>query len=318
LKAQARSALLVSRAGNSTVSSGIGRRVEEIAEFLIGLNFSVERVQKIGQCSLKSYDLICICSFVNAFQLFFARRKCIFLWFDSMDSWRLTRKSLFRDKLVRECLKFVRDFLGTIFYSKADVITYCSKRDAEIDGSKQSKVKIFAPKQIPPQKLLDFGERYVFVGPSDYYPNRAAYNFLISLAKLNYFNKVKLHVYGLSSMYSKNHADVFLHGVCPDSEVYGLRDKHLVPLWSGAGVKYKTLVPLSLGIRVISTIEGANGLLANPLLLICRTRNDFQHALAVNSPSISEVHRQENIVELDQRSTIEQIILESLDKQTKL
>lgn len=314
MQAQPRSALLVSRVGNSTVSSGIGRRVEEIAEFLIGLNFSVERVQTIGHSRLKSYDLICVCSFVNAFQLFFARRKCSFLWFDSMDSWRLTRKSLLRDESQKECMKFVRDFLGTLFYKKADVITYCSKRDAKVDRSKHSKIRIFAPKQIPTQKLLDFGKRYVFVGPSDYYPNRAAYEYLISLAKQNYFKNVKLHIYGLSSMYLESHADVFLHGVCPDGEVYGHRDIHLVPLWSGAGVKYKTLVPLSLGIRVISTIEGANGLLTNPLLLICRTQDDFENALERDFPELSKVHRQENILEFDQRSDIQKIILESLEK----
>ena len=309
---QPRSALLVSRVGNSTVSSGIGRRVEEIAEFLIGLNFSVERVQTIGHSRLKSYDLICVCSFVNAFQLFFASGKCSFLWFDSMDSWRLTRKSLLRDKPLKECIKFVRDYLGTVFYKKVDVITYCSKRDAKIDSLKHSKVKIFTPKQIPTQKLLDFGKRYVFVGPSDYYPNRTAYEYLISLANQNYFKNVKLHIYGMSSMYLENHADVFLHGVCPDREVYGQRDTHLVPLWSGAGIKYKTLVPLSLGIRVISTIEGANGFLTNPLLLICRMHEDFQTALETDFPELSEVYQLENILEFDQRSDIQQIILESL------
>lgn len=299
---------------DSSVSTGISRRVSEIEEFLIDLHFSVERVQSLKHSKLQSYDLICICSFVNAFQLIFAGSRCSFLWFDSMDSWRLTRKSLFRDKPMKECFKFVRDFLATTFYRKADITTFCSKRDAGIDGLNNSKTLIFAPKQIPFHKPLDLGERYVFVGPSDYYPNREAYEYLIFLAKLNYFKKVKLHVYGLSSKYTEEHADVFLHGVSPDREVYGRRDTHLVPIWSGAGIKYKTLLPLSLGIRVLSTVEGANGLLTSPLLSICKTHGDFQSALEKDYPPLNVVNQQGNVLEFDQRNDIQKMILESFEK----
>ena len=278
-------ALLVYKNLKHSKFSGITNRIDEIARYLNKLNYEVEFL-KIGEKpKLEKYDLICISSFANAFQILKYRRKTAFLWFDAMDSWKLTRKTFFFDDPVRETLKLVRDFIGAMYFERANLITYCSFRDALNDGKVSDKTFIFPPAQRKKAKLSNFGPRYVFVGPSSYPPNREAFIFLNSLACEGYFDEVKLHVYGESSDYNENHHNIKLHGNEIDQNIYGLEDVHLVPIWRGAGIKYKTLIPLSQGITVISTLEGANGIAKVDNLIVAQSKGAFARLLKeVNFP----------------------------------
>ncbi len=278
-------ALLVYKHVKHNKFSGITNRLGEIASYLNKMNYDVEFL-KIGEKSiLEKYDLICISSFANAFQILKYSRKTSFLWFDAMDSWKLTRKAFFFDEPVRETFKLLRDFIGARLFERANLITYCSYRDALSDGKVSSKTFIFPPVQRKKAELLNFGPRYVFVGPSSYPPNRDAFIFLNSLAREGYFDEVNLHVYGESGNYNQNHPNIKLHGNEIDQNIYGLEDVHLVPIWGGAGIKYKTLMPLSQGITVISSLEGANGIAKVDNLIVAQNKGGFERLLKeVNFP----------------------------------
>jgi hypothetical protein len=301
-------ALLISSVGYVSSKSGIVKRVEEISSFLEELGFQVEIATnlRLGKCD--TYDLICISSFTNAFQIFAARKKTSFLWFDAMDSWRLTRRSLFTGNPVRESVKLLREIFGRPLIRIPDLITYCSLRDAQIDKSDFRKTLIFGPGLSNFLKLSDFGYRYVFVGPSSYYPNNLAVKFLFEIANLGYFAKTKLHIYGEQNNYNQVHEDVYLHGEAPDIEVYGNRDIHLVPLWKGAGIKYKTLLPLSRGLKVISSLEGANGLNPTSNLIIANDQDHFKELLRASDFLDTPKPPTSKLLTFDQRIEIREIL----------
>jgi hypothetical protein len=306
-------ALLISKVSSQSQKSGIAKRLDEISDFLTEMSFEVERVSDIKSCKAKSYDLICISSFSNALQIFSARKKASFLWYDAMDSWRLTRRTLFLDNPFRECLKILREVFGRLFVGLPNIVTYCSLRDAEYDKSNFKKTLVFGPGIVSKFELKDFGKRYIFVGPSEYFPNREAVKFLFQIAKSGSFEGTKLHIYGDASMYKEVHPDVFIHGLGEDSEIYGHSDIHLVPIWTGAGIKYKTLTPLSLGIKVISSFEGANGLNPNPNLFVCDSKDDFEATIYHLSHEDPANYENSSLLVSDQRELLRQKILDALN-----
>ena len=307
-----RNALVVSRIGKQNEKSGIAKRVQDISIFLEELGFQVEFAADPRLGKNNFYDLICISSFTNAYQIILARKKTSFLWFDAMDSWRLTRRSLFFDSPVREAVKILREFFGRPLVHLPELITYCSLRDAQIDRSNSQKTLIFGPREVKNFKPQDFGDRFVFVGPSGYYPNRQAVEFLFELASLRYFSERKLHIYGESNHYNEVHEDVYIHGEAEDYEIYGNRDIHLAPIWSGAGIKYKSFSPLALGIRVISSKEGANGIKQNLNIRVCATKFEFEKAIHDLDWDVLESPESTEILEVDQRILIRKFILDAM------
>jgi hypothetical protein len=297
-------ALLIAKVSTENRKSGISNRVEQISDFLNEMGFEVEISSNSGSSKSDYYDLICISSFSNASHILSARSRCDFLWFDAMDSWRLTRKTLFLHDPPKEFLKVLRDGFGRLFVRLPDLITYCSRRDSAADKSDKRKTLILGPVGNRGIEKKDFGRRYVFVGPSHYFPNQEAVRFLFKLARLGIFQETKLHLYGASDKYKDSHVDVYVHGLSVDSELYGVSDIHLVPIWKGAGIKYKTFTPLSLGIKVISTREGANGLNTNPSLIICNSKEDFLYALCTVEPVSAHPNKIVPLLEMDQREIV--------------
>lgn len=305
-------ALIVTINNKHNVKSGLSNRVEDIANFLERIGFEVEIVSNLRESSLDYYALICISSFTNVFENRSARNKCDFLWFDAMDSWRLTRKSLYLDNPAKESLKVARELFGRLFVRLADVVTYCSERDAKEDNIDLGNVIIFGPSKVSPLKLKEHSRRFVFVGPSSYYPNRQAVNYLYSLARSGIFKEVNLHIFGDSLEYRESHPDVMKHGLSSDEMIYGKSDIHLVPIWEGAGIKYKALNPLSLGIQVIASLEGSNGIVSHSKLHSCYTKRDFTERVMSATWSEAEGYSNLNLIELDQRELLQKYILESL------
>ena len=307
-----KSALLITKISPENQISGISMRIKQISDFLNEMDFEVEISSNTKLSRLDFYDLICISSFSNALQIFSARRKSRFLWFDAMDSWRVTRKSLFFYNPLLEVPKVLREILGRLFVEIPDLITYCSVRDANADQSNPSKTLIFGPLSISKFEPKDLGKRFVFVGPSGYFPNREAVKFLFRLARSGLFEHTKLHIFGDPREYKDTHPDVFIHGLSVDSQIYGKNDIHLVPIWRGAGVKYKCLIPLSLDIRVISTLEGANGFVPNPNLIVCTSVDEFKQALTEGR--LRRTTRQDHapLLELDQQEIVRRRVVDQI------
>lgn len=314
MQINAPTALIIGKTQKDGNFSGIGNRVDEIRHFLKEIGFESEYLVHGDIPKYSQYDVICISSFVIAMDLVRYKRYSNFLWLDAMDSWKLTRRSLFRENPIKESSKIIRDYVGSKCFSKADLLTYCSVRDSHIDRQSRVKPFIFSPSQIGKFELRDHGSRYVFVGSSSYYPNRKAFKYLTHLAKLGLFEKHQLQVYGDPVNYHNRLPDIQIHGEAPNIEVYGTRDIHLVPLWRGAGVKYKTLLPLSQGLRVISSLEGANGINRSSNLLIAKDPSQFKEFLEnwgfLEKPEI-EVPQ---LISFDQKDEIREILRSRIRK----
>lgn len=300
-----KSALIVCKNTDRTSYSGISNRIRDLEHFIDSLGFVVEFLEPGKQINSSYYDLICISSFVNARHLKGLKAKTNYLWIDSMDSWKLTRRSFFFDNPFKEAIKFLRDLAGSRMMKFADLITYCSTRDAEFDGQNQLNILIFSPTQESRQAgLLDFGKRFVFVGPSEYLPNRDGLNYLYSMAEEGIFDKTNLHVYGSQTKYNRSHPKIIIHGEASKTELYGKQDVHLVPIWKGAGIKYKTLMPLSQGIRVISSLEGANGINKTENLKIGVDKKSFKDLVINENWSNQPFKETANLLALDQKAHI--------------
>jgi hypothetical protein len=313
-------ALLISKISHENRKSGLSNRVQQISDFLNEMEFQVEVAPRATSSKSDNYDLICISSFSNASQIFRARSMSDFLWFDAMDSWRLTRKSLFIHDPLIEFVKLFREGFGRLFVRLPDLITYCSIRDSGADKSDADRTLIFGPVEMAKFELKDFGRRYVFVGPSTYFPNQEAVSFLFKLARLGFFQQTNLHIYGETGGYRDVHPDVFMHGLSDDVDIYGISDIHLVPIWRGAGIKYKTYFPLSMGIKVISTQEGANGFTLNPNLIVCDSKEQFMKAINEVEFKTNSNGVKISLLELDQREIIQARIAQrfnDLDRSTE-
>jgi hypothetical protein len=275
-----RRALLISTpTAFSGSETGGGLRAIQIQMYLTSLNFQIEHISAEEIQSLDFYDLICVVSFANARLLSKVRGHCDYLWYDATDSWRLTRRSLFRLSPTKEFLRLVRDFVYATAYRKADLVTYCTQRDLEADRCDFATCLVMPNKMKPSSIDHDHGFRFVFVGPHSYPPNRSAIDFLITVVNHPQFDTVPLHIYSQYLGNVSNARNVTFHPSTPFRELYGVNDIHLVPILHGAGMKYKTLVPLSLGLKVISTKEGAIGFIKSENLQVVSSLEEFKDAM---------------------------------------
>ena len=152
-----KSALLISTPyAFSNQASGGGLRSLQLIDLLAEAGFNVTHVSASELGKQGSYDLICVVSFPNANLLRRLRKKTNFLWYDSTDSWKLTRKSLFRLDPKLELIRFARDLLYSRRYKYADLVTYCTARDKMADNIKTSKILCI------PNKIKIFPDLFLF------------------------------------------------------------------------------------------------------------------------------------------------------------
>ena len=239
--------------------TGGGLRSIQLENILKSLNFEVEHISSDSVISSDFFDLICVVSFANAGLLRQFRKRCKFLWYDATDSWRITRNSLFFLNPAKETLRLIRDIYNSKVHNQADLVTYCTLRDMEADHVSGNNCLIIPNRIEAFEVRRDFGFRFVFIGPYTYTPNRIAIHFLMETMRATELCNATLDIYSSGASHLSPARNVRFHPSTSNEDLYGLNDVHLVPLMHGAGMKYKTLVPLSLGLQVISTPEGAVG-----------------------------------------------------------
>lgn len=282
-----RRALLVSTdSAFRGVETGGGLRSKQIAGMLKSLDFEVTHLPANRISEGVYYDLICVVSFANASVLRQLRKMGKFLWYDATDSWRVTRRSLFALSPGKEVLRLTRDAFYSRAYTVADLVTYCTRRDMHGDNLGIESVFV-VPNRIEEFSIdNNFGFRFVFVGPYSYPPNRFAIDFLLNMSGRAFLSKVPFHIYSKDLTRSSYPENVTIHSSISNRELYGINDVHLAPIIHGAGMKYKTLIPISLGLNVISTFEGAVGLSEAPNLHIAKDLTSFLNLMV----SIVETH----------------------------
>jgi hypothetical protein len=229
------------------------------------------------------WDLIVLVSFATAQFLRKARKSSKFIWFDSTDSCRLTRFSLIRSGDLRQIPIFIRDQFWLWTAPTLDMLTFITRRDAEAEKTWWAKrlVPVIYPVQNLERSINPSKEtRLIFVGDGRYGPNSRAINFLRRVLNLLPTNQ-QIHVYGRG--FENLDPEFVLHGYCSVEEMYFENDIHLAPIESGAGLKLKVAVPLTNGLRVISTPEGANGFTQNSNLFLASDEKSFASQILVLS-----------------------------------
>ena len=257
--------------------SGASLRLNTINKLVIDSGFQVSIVPRSSAAlALKSeWDLVVLTSYATAKFLRLARLKTKNLWFDPVDSWRLSRISLFYSGDLKQILILARDLFWLTISPKIDLLTFISKRDMDFEKNwwKNRLDPFVLPVFFLERDVLPSTEtRLVFIGNGNYKPNRDAIDFLKEM--LNYLPiDFVVHLYGHeledSSIRFVN------HGYVPDSQLFYSNDIHLVPIMSGAGMKLKTAIPLWNGLQVIATPEGGNGFMGIANLSICRNPKEF-------------------------------------------
>ncbi len=266
--------ILCTKKSNSGFPSGGSQRVKDIIELLEEEGFDIKVAKSRQEVRETCVDLLVIVSYASAAALRLPKSDIKSIWLDLTDSWKWTRRQLFNVDIMRETLRCLRDLFNSFFFSRADLITYCSQRDLEADNLDHHSVYLLNHKTRIRTPYPSIEKRFVFVGDGDYYPNKEAVDFLVSCYRANPMSW-PLYVYGQGFNFSESLEGVHFMGFEDDSEIYRELDVHVVPIWRGAGVKYKTLNPLSHNLRVISSREGANGFKQNSNLLIASNPHDF-------------------------------------------
>ncbi len=262
---------------NSFHESGASIRFSNIKSLLLdaGYEVTVCTPRTSGELLNRSWDLIAVVSFSVARTLQAAREKTEFLWFDPTDSWKLTRYSLLKSGDLKQIFALVRDLFWLLKAPKIDLLTFITRRDSIVEKNwwKKRITPLVLPVFNLERTLKDSNDvRLVFVGDGRYVPNKKSLRYLKKLVKELPTNQ-KVHLYGKGLMVSNSR--FISHGYVNNEEIYYKNDIHLAPVQHGAGMKLKVVMPLSNGIRVISTLEGSAGLQPNPLLKVASSFPDF-------------------------------------------
>ena len=272
-----RALIIGTEVATNEFESGASLRLNGIRDLLEQCKLKVTVVSRTEADDYlkKDWDLVVLVSFATAQFLRKARKSSRLIWFDPTDSWRLTRFSLLRSGDLRQIPILIRDLLRLWAAPRLDMLTFITRRDAEAE--KIWWAKRLNPVVYPIQNLVrpvspSIETRLVFVGDGKYGPNLRAMKFLTKVLDCLPTNQ-QIHVYGRG--FENVDSRFVLHGYCTKEEMYFENDIHLAPIESGAGLKLKVAVPLSNGLRVISTPEGANGFTQNSNLFLASDEKTF-------------------------------------------
>tara|TARA_Y100001968_G_scaffold277311_1_gene272079 strand:- start:2420 stop:3595 length:1176 start_codon:yes stop_codon:yes gene_type:complete len=123
------------------------------------------------------------------------------------------------------------------------------------------------------------------LGAMDWAPNIEGIEWFLTKVKplLNTKDDIKIYIAGknMPSEYFM-HKDIIIESSVKNAQNY-IQDKEIlfVPLFSGSGIRIKILEAMSLGIPVVSTTQGAEGIpyINNQNILIANTEKDFADAI---------------------------------------
>jgi len=289
--------------------SGARIRLNTILSILEEQNFEVSIFKPFGYLRLRPkahVDLGVVVSFPAAWVSFALRRKVKVLWLDSIDSQKLTKESHSRTRL-RQFLASARERVSSRVVP--DMVTFISGRDRDADRNlySASPTYVFPNSLELPEVSNSNEQRFVFVGPGNYLPNREAVEFLSEEIKKGRIPRPLVVVgsgYGELNMETRQDGVEFV-GIVPERELYRERDIHLAPLTKGAGIKNKVAIPLLLGLKVVGTEEAFNGLRPVPNMFLAKDLSEFSiRVLQATQASIDSNTGLSNIFELDEKKEL--------------
>jgi hypothetical protein len=261
--------------------SGASLRVDTINRILSELGYSVKTTttNKYLLDGDREYKLIILTPFTAAKAAKKARKESQILWMDYCDSGMKTRFTRIFYGEPLQMLAIIRDLYYSVLHPKYDLKSFISSNDAKISrifANKQDKICI-VPNTFNELKLnKSVSKRFIFVGDGFYGPNKKAIIYLSAI-----FKKIKgdYQVLIVGRNQSKKNNKFQYIDFIDDKSLYCESDIHLAPIFSGAGIKNKVVIPLMLGITVLTTPHGAKGLKVRSNLRIAKSRKQFREEI---------------------------------------
>jgi hypothetical protein len=258
--------------------SGASLRTETLRDFLSKLNFSVQivGVTDFHKNIAGSFDLIVLTPFTTARAYRKAKLHSKLLWFDACDSWKMTRLTRIRNGEFTQVFALVRDYYYLRKIHSVDLTTFISEKDGIFHSRFVDVCK--ANSFIFPNNLATAGafeskrSRIVFIGDGKYGPNKAALKFIHEI--LNYL-PANYSIEIIGKDFESNNPRIINHGYVSPDNLYGKLDIHLAPIFAGAGINNKVVRPLALGLPVVTTTFGMNGIKPSGNLRIAHTPKEF-------------------------------------------
>ncbi len=294
--------------GLNGLESGASLRIETLQSLIEGLGLQVEKVslRNFIDSPDKHYKLIVLTPFTAVRVSKKARKNSNILWLDHCDSWIQTRFSRLYNGELKQIVALMRDVYYLISKPKYEVQTFISLRDSRILRRRTALNTYIVPNVIKNYKLdPSYDPRLVFIGDGKYKPNQSAVNYLESILK--FLPKgTYIHVFGRG--YKKSHPNIVFHGYAPSAELYRQGDVHLAPIFYGAGIKNKVAIPLSLGLPVVTTQQGANGINPCSGLYVENKPEKFVKAIQSATETQTPIFRNQKIYSDDESSELIQFL----------
>jgi hypothetical protein len=305
--------ILANREALSGKISGASLRLESVHGVCSELGAEIH-LKKASLKSVKSsekYDLIVFCSFSVIWTLNFFRYKGKDIWIDFTDTVLGTFGYQIRMHYpFRKIGSSLRALITVLALRKVKVISYISPRDLRRDlrllVKKTDAFYVFPNQPVHFTFSQSQESRFIFMGTLKYLPNsRGLFTLLDFLIQNNHEHLVrKIHVFGeVSPPVRSQYPNVHWHGY--NDYLANQQDVHIAPILEGAGIKNKVANPIFNGLRVITTIEGANGLIPQENLNICTSLEEFTAAMLNADKTEFDVQQLKNLeFEKDQRNEL--------------
>jgi hypothetical protein len=277
--------IIGTRAAVDVHSNGASLRLKYLSSYLSSKNYlvTITSLENARLQLVKDFDLIVISSYSAARIGQCAREHTNVLWFDPYDSWTKSRISFIQRGHIRQIAALARDFFFTLKFPQREITSFISEEDANFHTRFLRHDNLFIlPTHFEPMPVTRSNKiRLVFHGDGGYKPNQEA---LFSLNKIGSALGMTVQVVGKGYKNQERFPYCDFHGYVPEQYLYQSLDIHLAPLNSGAGIKTKVALPLSLGLRVVANPESSIGLLPNQNLIIGK---NLQELIALISKEIS-------------------------------
>ncbi|MFM7701552.1 MAG: glycosyltransferase family 4 protein, partial [Bacteroidota bacterium] len=156
--------------------------------------------------------------------------------------------------------------------------------------------------------------RLGFIGTMDWLPNQDAVQWLLHEwipATEGWPNRPEFHVAGRKApaFFAQKKSAYFFHGEVEDAQAFMLScDAMVIPLRMGSDLKIKVLEAMALGIPVISTAQGVQGMGLTPGENYLRAENAEQFAQALihlkQTPQILQDLRSKGLLKLKEENKL--------------
>lgn len=181
------------------------------------------------------------------------------LWEQQVETSSFWKKPILR-KLARDLKK---DEIKLV--QKMDQVWAISKEDAHFFSQIKKENVVEIPVSVKPQiNSQTIKPSLFFLGSMNWPPNVEAYNIIEKkiLPEVQAKNTISFHVAGsFSEQLKTTNPNVYLHGQVPSSMDFMKEHGILIaPFFSGSGIRIKILEAMNLGIPVISTSLGFQGI----------------------------------------------------------